>query len=85
METDGAVLSTLKVVPGPALAAVLPAVSLAVPAAMLMPSVPSPVMLLIRTVAVVLVPLSTLTVPLAVPVLFSVTLPLSRLTEFAPL
>ena len=44
------VLSTVNVVLGPAAAAVLPARSDAVPAAMLMPIVPEPVMLEIVTV-----------------------------------
>lgn len=55
----------------------LPAVSLAVPAAMLMPSVPTPVMLLMVTVRVVPLPV-TFTVPLAVPVALRVMFPLAR-------
>lgn len=77
-------LSTITVLLGPADGAVLPAASLAVPAAMVMPNVPSPVMLLIVTVREVLsVPL-TLTVPFAVPVLFKVILDAVRLTKSAP-
>jgi len=68
----GAVLSTVKVALGPAAAAVLPARSEAVPAAIEMPSVPLPVMLETVTVRVVLLPV-TATDPDAVPVVFSVT------------
>ena len=70
--TEGSVLSTMKVVLGPAAAARFPAMSLAVPAASEMPSVPSPVIEPIVTVRVLPAPLM-LTVPLAVPVLLSVT------------
>ena len=73
MDMEGAVLSTANVVLGPAAGAVLPAVSDAVPAAMEMPSVPSPVMLDKVTVRVVPLPL-TPTEALAVPVLFRVIL-----------
>src|SRR5438552_658777 len=72
----GLVLSTVKVVLGPAAGAALFAVSIAVPAAMLMPSVPFPVMLEIVTVRVVPEP-ETPNVPLAVPVLFRVMLPVT--------
>ncbi len=68
MLSPGAVLSTTKVVPGPALGAVLPAASLAVPAAMPMPRVPSPVMPLSRTVGVLVVPFTIATLAAAVPV-----------------
>ncbi len=85
MLTVGAVLSAVNAVPGPTAPAVFPTLSLAVPAAMLMLSVPLPVILAIRTVGAFVVPLSTLTVPLAVPVLLRVTFPLSRLTLLAPL
>jgi hypothetical protein len=71
----GGVLSTLNVVLGPAAGAVLPAVSLAVPAAIEIPRVPSPEMLLIVTVRVVPLPGATAKAPLAVPVLFSVMFP----------
>ena len=53
MDIVGGVLSTLKVVLGPAAGAELPAVSVAVPEAIDMPSVPSPVMLEMVTVLVV--------------------------------
>ena len=69
--TVGFVLSTEKVVLGPAAKVLFPAVSVAVPAARLMPKVPSPVMLEIVTVRVRPVPV-TATVPLAVPVIFNV-------------
>ena len=61
---------------GPAAGAVLPATSLAVPAARVIPSVPVPVMPLMVTVRVVPEPV-TATVPLAVPVLFRVMLPVA--------
>jgi hypothetical protein len=77
IETFGGVLSTVNVALGPAAAAVLPAVSLAVPAAIEMPSVPSPVILLSVTVRVLPEP-ETPTVALAVPVEFSVILPGAR-------
>ena len=67
----GGVLSAVKVSLGPAAAARLPARSVAVSAAIDIPSVPSPLIPVIVTVRVLPVPL-TLTVPLALPVLFSV-------------
>src|SRR5262249_36064987 len=67
----GGVLSTINVALGPAAGAVLPAASDAVPAAMEIPRVPSPVVLVMVTVREVPEP-ETKTVPLAVPVLFSV-------------
>jgi hypothetical protein len=66
--------ATVKVVLALLADAVFPATSLAVPAAMVMPSVPVPVMLLRVTVRVVPEPV-TATVPSAVPVLFNVMLP----------
>lgn len=79
-----AVLSTVKVPLGPAEAAELPARSVAVPAAMLMPIVPEPVMLEIVTVRVA-VPLPlTETEPFAVPVRFRVILPDANVTASAP-
>ena len=77
MEIVGAVLSTVKVVLGPAAGARLPARSEAVPAAIEIPRLPLPVMLLMVTVRVRPVPLTAI-VPLAVPVLFSVMLPAAR-------
>ena len=75
MVIAGAVLSTVKETLVPDADAVLPAVSLAVLAAMDMPRVPSPVILEIRTVRVLFVPVAiTVTVPLAVADLFNVTL-----------
>ena len=59
---------------GPGAGAVLPARSLAVPAAMEIPNVPMPVILLMVTVRVRPVP-ETSIVPFAVPVLFKVMLP----------
>ena len=84
MEIPGAVLSTVKVVLGPAAPAVFPAVSLAVPEAMEMPNVPSPLMLDSVTVRVDPLPL-TPTVAVAVPVVFNVTLPFARVIAFSPL
>ena len=70
--TAGGVLSTVKVELGPAAGALLHVLSSAVPAAIEIPSVPSPEMLLTVTVRVVLPVPETLTTPLAVPVLLSV-------------
>ena len=81
----GAVLSTVKVVLGPTARAVLPAVSVAVPAAIEIPSVPSPVMVSMVTVRVSVPLPETESVPFAVPVLFNVILPLARVTLSAPL
>ena len=84
MTRVGAVLSTVKVVYGPAARAELPAVSLAVPAAIEIPSVPSPVRFDIVTVRVA-VPLPvTATFPFAVLVLLSVISPTARVTLSAP-
>ena len=77
-------MSTLKVVLGPAPGAVLPPASLAVPAAIDIPKVPSPVIPLIVTVLVVVPVPDTTTLPVAVPVVFKVTFPLARVTLFAP-
>ena len=76
----GAVLSTLKVVLGPAAAAELRAVSVAVSAAIEIPSVPSPVMLEIVTVLVVLPVPVTATVPVAVDEVLRVTSRFARVT-----
>ena len=62
----------MKVVLGSAAAAVLPAVSLAVPSVIMIPMAPSPVMPQIVTVWLVIPAPLTTTVPLAVPVLFRV-------------
>src|SRR5436190_1762464 len=75
----GAVLSTVNVVLGPAAGALFPAVSVAVPAAMEMPSVPSPVMLESVTVRVLPVPV-TPTVAL-VPLAFNVTFPADNVLD----
>ncbi len=72
----GGVLSTLKVPLGPAAEAVFPAVSEAVPAAIEMPRLPSPVMLESVTVRVLPVPLTPI-VAVAVPAGFNVILPLA--------
>ena len=85
IEIDGAVLSTVKVPLGPAAAAVLPAVSLAVPAAMEMPSVPSPVMLERVTVRVEPEPETLTLLAEAEPVEFTVTLPELSVMELSPL
>ncbi len=84
MPTVGAVLSAVSVLDGPAPAAALPAASLAVPSPMLIPSVPSPVIPLMRTVGVDVEPFSTLTLPFEVPVLFRVTFADNRLIVLAP-
>ena len=68
----GPELSTAKVALGPEAGAVFPARSAAVPAAIEIPKVPSPVMLLMVTVRELPVPLMPM-LPLAVPVLFKVT------------
>src|SRR5207244_3558495 len=65
MAIVGGVLSTMKVALGPAAGAVLAAESAAEPASMVMPRVPSPVILLIVTTRLVPVPLSKLKLPLA--------------------
>jgi len=67
----GPLLSTVNVALGPAAGAVLPAVSLAVPATMEIPRGPSPVMLESVTVRVVPVP-DTPTDAVALPVAFNV-------------
>ena len=72
--TVGPVLSVVKVALGPAAGARLPTLSDAVPAAMPIPRLPSPVMFSMVTICVTPVP-ETATVPLAVPVVFRVTLP----------
>ena len=78
-------MSTVNVALGPAPEALFPAVSEAVPLPMLIPSVPFPVILPMETVGVLVVPLLTDIVPVAVPVAFNVIAPAVRLTEFAPL
>lgn len=84
IEIDTTPFDTVNGVLGPAPAAVLPAVSLAVPAAIEIASVPSPVMPLTVTVRVAVPVPVTLTVPFAVPVFTRVTLPAARPTESAP-
>ena len=79
IETDGAVLSTLKVVLGPALEAELLTESVAVPAAREMPMVPSPVIEEMVTVRLLPLP-ETLTVPVA-PLVLSVTFPEESVLE----
>jgi len=69
----GAVLSTWKVAPGTAAGALFPAWSLAVPAAMEIARVPSPLMAPTVTVRVNPVVPVTVTVPVAVPVEIRVT------------
>ena len=81
MATVGAVLSTVNVALGPAPGARFPPASVAVPAAMDMPSVPSPVMFETVTVRVAVPDPLTVTVPFAVPVLFRATFALVSVTE----
>ena len=69
--TPGCVLSTVKVEDGPALPAIF-VEFLAVLPFMLIPNVPSPVMLDSVTVALLVSPLVTVTTALGVPVLFRV-------------
>jgi hypothetical protein len=83
--SDGAALLTVKVALGPAAGTRLPARSLAVPAAMLIPIVPSPDKPDIVTVLVRLsVPLIVTEEVLAVLVLFKDTLPVARVMTSAP-
>ena len=84
MVTEGAVLSTEKVVLGPSAAASLPALSEAVPAPMVMPNVPSPEILLMVTVGELVLPFVTERAPVAVPVASSVMSDVVRLTVSAP-
>lgn len=77
-------MSTLKVVLGPAAGAVLPIASDAVPAEIDIPSEPSPVIPEMATVRVVVPLPDTLTVPVAVPVVFSVTSAALSVTDVAP-
>ena len=84
MLKSGDVLSAIKVALAEEPASMLPNASLDVAAAMVMPKVPSPVMELIVTVGVVVVPLLTETVPVAVPVVFRVMSPVVRFTVSAP-
>ena len=76
----GAVLSTVKVEDGPAAGAVFPARSLAVPDAIEIPKVPSPLILEMVTVRVVPEPV-TPKVPVAVPVVFKVIFPVASVLE----
>ena len=70
----GALLSTVNVALGPAPGALLPAVSVAVPAAMLIPSVPLPEMPERVTVRVVPLPVTPTDEAAAEPVAFTVML-----------
>ncbi len=74
---------TVNVVLGPAAAARFPTVSDAVPEAIEMPRVPSPLMLEMVTVRVVRPEPDTATVPVAVPVVLSATLPFASVTASA--
>src|SRR5213592_1562151 len=76
----GPPLSTVNVALGPAAGAVLPAVSVAVPAAIEMPSVPLPVMLESVTVRGVPLPVTAIDA-VAVPVVFSVISPTASVLE----
>ena len=80
----GAVLSMLTVVDGPAPASAFPAASVAVAAATVIPTVPSPVHEERETVRVVEPVPETAKAQSAVPVLLSVTSPLDKLTLVAP-
>src|SRR6266516_4853379 len=80
----GGVLSTAKVVLGPAAGAMFPAVSVAVPAAIEIPRLPSPVMPERVTVRVVLLTVVTATVAVAVPVWFNVMAPGDNVIEPIP-
>ena len=83
MDIVGPELSTVNVVlvaPG----SVLPAPSLALPAAMVIPRVPSPVIPLMVTVGVAVAPPVTAIFPVAFPVVFKVILAANRLTVVAP-
>ena len=84
IESVGAVLSTLKVVEGPAPESALAALSVLVAAATVIPTVPFPLQEERETVrAEVPVPL-TASVQSAVPVLLSVTSPTTSATDDAP-
>ena len=85
IEMVGPVLSTVNVPLGPAAGAGLVAASVAVPAAILMPRVPLPVVPVMVTVRVVVPVPVTVTVPVAVPVgLFKVMFPVAKVTAVAP-
>jgi hypothetical protein len=79
----GPVLSTVKVVLGPAAGAGLPMLVVAVPEAIEMPSVPSPEMLEIVTVRVLVPEPLTAIVPVAVPVVFKVMFAADNVTDAA--
>ena len=78
--TVGGVLSTVKVALGPAAGALFPARSVAVPAAIEIPSVPSPVMLERVTVRVVPLPVTAIDA-VAVPLAFKAMLPAVNVLE----
>jgi hypothetical protein len=82
--TAGWIVSTETVALGPAAVAGLPAASVAVPAAIDIPSVPLPVIPEMVTSRVVVSMMLTPTVPVAVPVVSRVIAVGSRLTELAP-
>src|SRR5437773_2454723 len=84
MLSVGGVLSTVNVALGPAAAAWLLALSVAVPAVIEMPSVPLPVMLDSVTVRVVRPEPLTATVPVAPPLALSVTSVSASVTASAP-
>ncbi len=69
MVTVGAVLSTAKVALGPAAGAELPALSVAVPAGMEMPTVPLPVSSLRVIVQMLLLGITSILLTMTVPVL----------------
>lgn len=81
----GAVLSTAKVAPAAEAAAAFPAVSVALPEAIVMPTVPSPVHPLKLTVGVFVVAFDiVLAAQVAVPTVLRVTFAAMRLIVFAP-
>ena len=85
MATLGTVLSTVNVVLGPAAGTGAPARSVAVPAIIEIPSVPSPVIPEMVTVRAVAPEVETATVPLAVPVVLSVMSAVARVIALMPL
>jgi hypothetical protein len=84
-DTVNPTVPTVKLVLAPGAGALFPAASVAVPAAILIPRDPVPVMEEMVMVRVLVPEPLTATVPLAVPVLLRVISLLVRVTESAPL
>ena len=84
IETVGAVLSSINVVEGPAPAAKFEAASVAVPEAIVIPTVPSPVQEDSVTVRVLVPAPETAAEQLAVPVLLTVISAFAKVTAVAP-